>query len=100
MVLPGRIELTTSPLPRGCSTTELRQQGGWLEEAPPTRNWRDPCHKVPGGARKSQTDEFLSHDRTFRQDPENGPATAPFGGFAGKSQAPQGAGQRASRSFG
>src|SRR5882724_5363439 len=25
MVLPGRIELTTSPLPRGCSTTELRQ---------------------------------------------------------------------------
>jgi hypothetical protein len=26
MVLPVRIELTTSPLPRGCSTTELRQQ--------------------------------------------------------------------------
>ena len=26
MVLPGRIELTTSPLPRGCSTTELRQR--------------------------------------------------------------------------
>src|SRR5262249_30561443 len=25
MVLPGRIELTTSPLPRECSTTELRQ---------------------------------------------------------------------------
>jgi hypothetical protein len=25
MVLPVRIELTTSPLPRGCSTTELRQ---------------------------------------------------------------------------
>jgi hypothetical protein len=24
-VLPVRIELTTSPLPRGCSTTELRQ---------------------------------------------------------------------------
>jgi site-specific DNA recombinase len=27
MVLPVRIELTTSPLPRGCSTTELRQPG-------------------------------------------------------------------------
>src|SRR5690242_8569392 len=26
MVLPGRIELTTSPLPRECSTTELRQR--------------------------------------------------------------------------
>ena len=27
MVLPVRIELTASPLPRECSTTELRQQG-------------------------------------------------------------------------
>jgi hypothetical protein len=26
LVLPERIELSTSPLPRGCSTTELRQQ--------------------------------------------------------------------------
>ena len=26
MVLPKRIELLASPLPRGCSTTELRQQ--------------------------------------------------------------------------
>jgi hypothetical protein len=25
-VLPDRIELSTSPLPRECSTTELRQQ--------------------------------------------------------------------------
>ncbi len=25
MVLPEGIELSTSPLPRGCSTTELRQ---------------------------------------------------------------------------
>src|SRR5206468_12488359 len=31
MVLPERIELSTSPLPRGCSTTELRQRcfGSW-----------------------------------------------------------------------
>lgn len=28
MVLPDRIELSASPLPRGCSTTELRQHVG------------------------------------------------------------------------
>jgi hypothetical protein len=28
VVLPVRIELTTSPLPRECSTTELRQRAG------------------------------------------------------------------------
>ena len=27
LVLPERIELSTSPLPRECSTTELRQLG-------------------------------------------------------------------------
>src|SRR5947209_4279405 len=29
LVLPHRIELWTSPLPRGCSTTELRQPRGF-----------------------------------------------------------------------
>src|SRR5215470_5175904 len=28
LVLPDRIELSTSPLPRECSTTELRQHAG------------------------------------------------------------------------
>ena len=28
MVLPDRIELSASPLPMGCSTTELRQHPG------------------------------------------------------------------------
>src|SRR5260221_688937 len=37
VVLPVRIELTTSPLPRGCSTTELRQQD------------REIAHKTQGG---------------------------------------------------
>jgi hypothetical protein len=38
MVLPGRIELTTSPLPRGCSTTELRQQeSGAVRSGAPKR---------------------------------------------------------------
>src|SRR5215467_2237961 len=49
VVLPVRIELTTSPLPRGCSTTELRQRrpdcenGDWRERA-------DPCHRCENGA--------------------------------------------------
>ena len=30
MVLPERFELSTSPLPRECSTPELRQLSGWL----------------------------------------------------------------------
>ena len=34
MVLPVGIEPTTSPLPRGCSTTELRQRPG-LRPVPP-----------------------------------------------------------------
>src|SRR5216684_6171975 len=48
MVLPDRIELSTSPLPMECSTTELRQR------APDTglgqkgrHKAADPCHKVP-----------------------------------------------------
>ena len=47
MVLPGRIELTTSPLPRGCSTTELRQRrysrggGIWPSAAGPCKTRLD-----------------------------------------------------------
>ena len=33
MVLPDRIELSTSPLPMECSTTELRQHAGMRESA-------------------------------------------------------------------
>jgi hypothetical protein len=44
MVLPGRIELTTSPLPRGCSTTELRQQeSGAIRSGAPEAGGN--CHK-------------------------------------------------------
>jgi hypothetical protein len=48
MVLPDRIELSTSPLPRECSTTELRQHGGGT--CPPEA--RGNCHKGWQGARK------------------------------------------------
>jgi hypothetical protein len=40
MVLPERIELSTSPLPRECSTTELRQHP----------DAADFCHIDPGSA--------------------------------------------------
>ena len=40
MVLPERIELSTSPLPRECSTTELRQLGYARAEARDTRRPR------------------------------------------------------------
>src|ERR1700741_2383261 len=48
LVLPVRIELTTSPLPRGCSTTELRQQP---DEMNALKNRGDHCHM--GGIRAS-----------------------------------------------
>ena len=42
MVLPERIELSTSPLPRECSTTELRQHtdeaGGHMPQWAGQRN--------------------------------------------------------------
>ena len=46
MVLPGRIELPTSPLPRECSTTELRQRTLRFRRA-------DTCHRRRAGATPS-----------------------------------------------
>src|SRR5579871_3311137 len=51
MVLPHRIELWTSPLPRECSTTELRQREktGGRRTGPAER--RGKCHTGVPGAR-------------------------------------------------
>src|SRR5579862_3027334 len=49
MVLPEGIELSTSPLPRECSTTELRQRAG---RGGGSRERRGPCHSGSGGASK------------------------------------------------
>jgi hypothetical protein len=49
LVLPDRIELSTSPLPRECSTTELRQQEA---AAAPRPKARGNCHKGWRRARK------------------------------------------------
>jgi hypothetical protein len=51
MVLPDRIELSTSPLPMECSTTELRQHAGDTRIGPKgPHNAADPCHKAPSCA--------------------------------------------------
>ena len=51
MVLPDRIELSTSSLPMKCSTTELRQQTP--HQSQPIKSCAeaaDPCHKAHRGA--------------------------------------------------
>ena len=55
MVLPDRIELSASPLPRECSTPELRQQGL-------SREALESAGKVPqgGAARKAEYDPIRS----------------------------------------
>src|SRR5579872_3777292 len=55
LVLPERIELSTSPLPRECSTTELRQRAGRIAFAQPRSSRSGAkagvvCHKPPLGA--------------------------------------------------
>ena len=57
MVLPVRIELTTSPLPRECSTTELRQlwraaRGQGIHDGPRVRKARPASGEV--GAQSAQ----------------------------------------------
>src|SRR5882757_11045180 len=51
MVLPDRIELSTSPLPMECSTTELRQHARYVRIGPKRpRQAAGSCHKDPSGA--------------------------------------------------
>jgi hypothetical protein len=51
-VLPDRIELSTSPLPMECSTTELRQHTRYLKESALKAPYQagGSCHKDPSGA--------------------------------------------------
>src|SRR5262249_14408336 len=48
VVLPGRIELTTSPLPRGCSTTELRQHRAAYSPEKPINQGHFELSDFPG----------------------------------------------------
>jgi hypothetical protein len=106
LVLPLRIELRTSPLPRECSTTELRQRRR------PTREPRsNAAAKAAILATRPQSAQarvlaaragavlglpFLAspvvisrHERKRQIGPESAPAAAAFVGVAGKPQAPQ-----------
>lgn len=50
-MLPDRIELSTSPLPMECSTTELRQRARTIRIGQKGFHRRaDPCHKAPARA--------------------------------------------------
>ena len=50
MVLPDRIELSTSPLPMECSTTELRQHARIKNRPKGFLGRGDPCHNDPNRA--------------------------------------------------
>jgi hypothetical protein len=107
MVLPDRIELSTSPLPMECSTTELRQRARY-ENRPkraPTRR-PDPCHKAPIGASARPAPRPSKELRSapnavpaalFRQsaDPSrhSGQAAAHSNGFTMKDEKHKGVGQ-------
>jgi hypothetical protein len=113
LVLPVRIELTTSPLPRECSTTELRQRDGLkrgnIGKLPKPR---DPCHRVPRGASwrgdairappglgrrlPRRLGKIGCCCGLFRKESETGgPGRAFSSGAAREPQAPQGPGARA-----
>ena len=64
MVLPVRIELTTFPLPRECSTTELRQRAGLADTRSPS-NWQ--AEQVLGGQRDTERGDIRLYPG--REDP-------------------------------
>jgi hypothetical protein len=69
LVLPVRIELTTSPLPRECSTTELRQRLGRqtakANDGVSSGKASFPCHKGKSGASAGLTAALAVRQRMF-----------------------------------
>ena len=111
VVLPVRIELTTSPLPRGCSTTELRQRRpacenpamqsgrGCGRSLPQGRKWRKRAPRPAQRPRRRSSPQrpfgvIPTHERSSEGRAEGEARTPPRRGAAGKPQAPQGASQR------
>jgi hypothetical protein len=102
MVLPQRIELWTSPLPRGCSTTELRQRvlnrnaganAAMLAIWGKSRQARRPrAHHARVHCSRGAS-QGCRRERGCRKQGKGQPRAALECGPAGKSQAPQGAGQ-------
>jgi hypothetical protein len=87
MVLPHRIELWTSPLPRGCSTTELRQRR--------RERISDHAGDVERSSLPAAGPGFIpfGHDGRKRQIRRSQARRASEGGAARQPQAPQGAGK-------
>ena len=78
LVLPERFELSASPLPRECSTPELRQRETNVGSIPertfiwPGQIWvyeaRRHCHNTPGGAsggREGRASEDINLERQW-----------------------------------
>ena len=80
-MLPDRIELSTSPLPMECSTTELRQHvlvknrapegpcqaGRYLPQAPLPRKLARPVKSRKSGRYRGQNARFGSKPPAFRR---------------------------------
>jgi hypothetical protein len=110
MVLPVRIELTTSPLPRECSTTELRQRRAGCDIA---RNAAANAAILATRPKAAQARRFPPtvapgpsfawrrlvscprHGRSCEELGKSEPPATPGRGVAGEPQASQGAGERA-----
>lgn len=60
MVLPDRIELSTSPLPMECSTTELRQHARIRNRPKRPLQAGGSCHNDPAGASTRQGQKGLT----------------------------------------
>ena len=107
MVLPDRIELSTSPLPRECSTTELRQRLIFRMPRNRHRAAGGNCHTGPCGARtacpaataaaiRPHDEDVLVRSPRWSQDrTESDARGATCDGAEIQSSAPQGAGPRA-----
>ena len=78
MVLPDRIELSTSPLPMECSTTELRQHARYVRIGPkgpyrrPVLATRTPLVQARGGAAKGPKRVKIGSSRRLLADPVPG----------------------------
>ena len=71
-MLPDRIELSTSPLPMECSTTELRQHARYRrigQKAP--HSAAGSCHKGPSGASMRAGLEGANWGKNRRWPPAN-----------------------------
>src|SRR6185312_7292674 len=108
VVLPEWIEHSTSPLPRGCSTTELRQRIKARAAASerPCAKRGGKCHKPPAHARRTACTAAIPtakqrHGRTARivreKRGENRARKAPRRRLAGKLAPAKGAGAQPGR---